>query len=499
MVDWQLFFITLVDMLRWPGIILLISGSIIGMIFGAIPGLSGTTAIVVLIPMTYGMEPSTAMLWLGAAYGAATYGGAIPSILINTPGEAPNAATVIDGFPMSQKGKAGIALGAAATASTLGGVIGLLVTLLLIPLLTKFLMSFSYQEFFMMAFLGLCIIAVLGEGTLIKGLAAGGLGIMLSFIGFDPINSVLRYTFGIEYLWDGIPVVPALFGLLAIGEIMNLIIQEKTIASPQATQSEQGQVWMGVMETFKNIPLVLRSSALGTFIGAIPGVGGSVAGFFAYMQAKKTCKNSETFGQGDVRGVIAPEAANDAKEGGALLPTLAFGIPGSAAMAVFLGALTLHGLDVGQDIFITHLDVVYMLIMAMLGCHMVAAVIGLLVADKVAILTRIRPTLFGPIIFVICLIGSFALRNSMGDAFMTILFGLLGYEMKKFGFSRIALILGLLLGGMAERSFRQVLMSESGIAGFFTRPISLVLFLTILILFISPYVQGYRKRRRKGS
>lgn len=498
MLDWQLFFVTLVDMLRWPGIILLISGSIIGMIFGAIPGLSGTTAIVVLIPMTYGMEPSTAMLWLGAAYGAATYGGAIPSILINTPGEAPNAATTIDGFPMSQKGKAGIALGAAATASTLGGVIGLLVTLLLIPLLTKFLMSFSYQEFFMMAFLGLCIIAVLGEGTLIKGLAAGGLGIMLSFIGFDPINSVLRYTFGIEYLWDGIPVVPALFGLLAIGEIMDLIIQEKTIASPQATRSEQGQVWMGVMETFRNIPLVLRSSALGTFIGAIPGVGGTVAGFFAYMQAKKTCKNSETFGQGDVRGVIAPEAANDAKEGGALLPTLAFGIPGSAAMAVFLGALTLHGLDVGQDIFITHLDVVYMLIMAMLGCHMVAAVIGLLVADKVAILTRIRPTLFGPIIFVICLIGSFALRNSMGDAFMTILFGLLGYEMKKFGFSRIALILGLLLGGMAERSFRQVLMSESGIAGFFTRPISLVLFLTILILFISPYVQGYRKRRRKG-
>ena len=499
MLDWQLFFVTLVDMLRWPGIILLISGSIIGMIFGAIPGLSGTTAIVVLIPMTFGMEPSTAMLWLGATYGAATYGGAIPSILINTPGEAPNAATVIDGFPMSQKGKAGIALGAAATASTLGGVIGLLVTLLLIPLLTKFLMSFSYQEFFMMAFLGLCIIAVLGEGTLIKGLAAGGLGIMLSFIGFDPIDSVLRYTFGIEYLWDGIPVVPALFGLLAIGEIMDLIIQEKTIASPQATQSEQGQVWMGVMETFKNIPLVLRSSALGTFIGAIPGVGGTVAGFFAYMQAKKTCKNSETFGQGDVRGVIAPEAANDAKEGGALLPTLAFGIPGSAAMAVFLGALTLHGLDVGQDIFITHLDVVYMLIMAMLGCHMVAAVIGLLVADKVAILTRIRPTLFGPIIFVICLIGSFALRNSMGDAFMTILFGLLGYEMRKFGFSRIALILGLLLGGMAERSFRQVLMSESGIAGFFTRPISLVLFLTILILFISPYVQGYRKRRRKGS
>lgn len=496
--NWDLLIATLANLLGWPGILFLISGTIIGMIFGAIPGLSGTTAIVVLIPMTFGMDPSTAMLWLGAAYGAATYGGAIPSILINTPGEAPNAATVIDGFPMSQKGKAGIALGAAATASTLGGFIGLLITLSLIPLLIKFLMSFSYQEFFMMAFLGLCIIAVLGEGTLIKGLASGGLGIMLSFIGFDPITSELRYTFGIEYLWDGIPVVPAIFGLLAIGEVMDLIIEGKTIASPQATRSPQGQVWTGVVETFKNMPLVLRSSALGTFIGAIPGVGGTVAGFFCYMQAKQTCKNNETFGQGDVRGVIAPEAGNDAKEGGALLPTLAFGIPGSSAMAVFLGALTLHGLDVGQDIFVTHLDVVYMLILAMLGCHMVAAVIGLLVADKVAILTRIRPTLFGPIIFVVCLIGAYALRNSMGDVFVTVLFGLLGYEMRKFGFSRIALFLGLLLGGMAEISFRQALMSKAGTAGFFTRPISLVLFLTMLVMITYPYIRAYRKRRRHG-
>ena len=485
-------------MLKWPGIGLLISGSVIGMIFGAIPGLSGTTAIVVLTPMTFGMEPSTAMLWLGAAYGAATYGGAIPSILINTPGEAPNAATIIDGFPMAQKGQAGVALGAAATASTLGGFIGLFITLLLIPLLTKFLMSFSYQEFFMMAFLGLCIIAVLGEGSLIKGLASGGVGIMLSFIGYDPITAELRYTFNIEYLWDGIPVVPALFGLLAIGEIMDLMIKDQAIASTRGIRSDQKQVWQGVLETFRNMPLVLRSSALGTIIGAIPGVGGTVAGFFAYMQAKQTCKNNETFGTGDVRGVIAPEAANDAKEGGALLPTLAFGIPGSAAMAVFLGALTLHGLDVGQDIFVVHLDVVYMLILAMLGCHMVAAVIGLLIADKVAILTRIRPSLFGPIIFVVCLLGSYALRNSMGDAIVTIIFGLLGYEMRKFGFSRIAVVLGLLLGGMAERSFRQVLMTDIGIAGFFTRPISLVLFLIILALFILPYIQGYRKRKRNG-
>ncbi len=495
MLDWQLLWFELAEMVKWPGIILLVSGSIIGMIFGAIPGLSGTTAIVVLIPMTFGMEPTMAMLWLASAYGAATYGGAIPSILINTPGEAPNAATIIDGFPMSQKGQAGIALGAAATASTLGGFIGLFITLSLIPLLAKFLMSFSYQEFFMMAMLGLCIIAVLGEGTLIKGLASGGLGIMLSMIGYDPITSELRYTFGIEYLWDGIPVVPALFGLLAIGEVVDLIIKEKTIASSDV-RPDRKQVWYGVMATLKNMPLVFRSSALGTIIGAIPGVGGTVAGFLSYLQAKQTCKNNETFGKGDVRGVIAPEAANDAKEGGALLPTLAFGIPGSSAMAVFLGALTLHGLDVGQNIFQAHLDVVYMLILAGLGCHMVAAVIGLLVADKVALLTQIRPTLFGPVIFVVCLIGSYALRNSIGDAIVTVIFGLLGYEMRKFEFSRIAMILGLILGGMAERSFRQVLMSESGVAGFFIRPISLVLFLMMVLLILSPYIQGFRRKKK---
>jgi putative tricarboxylic transport membrane protein len=446
--------------------------------------------------MTFGMDPVTAMLWLGAAYGAATYGGAIPSILINTPGEPPNAATIIDGFPMSQKGKASVALGSAATASTLGGIIGLLVTFLLIPFLTKFLMAFSYQEFFMMALLGLCIIAVVSRGILLKGLASGGLGIMLSFVGYDPITSVLRYTFNIQYLWDGIPVVPALFGLLAIGEVIDLLSKEKPIARFESLKSKERQVLQGVKATFKNMPLVLRSSILGTIIGAIPGVGGTVAGFFAYIQAKQTCKNNENFGKGDVRGVIAPEAANDAKEGGALLPTLAFGIPGSSAMAVFLGALTLHGLDVGQDIFVTHLDVVYMLILAMLGCHIVAAVIGLSLANKMALLTRIRPSLFGPVIFVVCLIGSFALRNSMGDVFVTIAFGLLGYEMKKFGFSRIALILGLLLGNMAETNFRQALMVDT-IWRFFTRPISLVLFVLILILFIWPYLQGYREKRKK--
>jgi putative tricarboxylic transport membrane protein len=254
-------------------------------------------------------------------------------------------------------------------------------------------------------------------------------------------------------------------------------------------------VWSGVIATLKNSFLVTRCSGIGTIIGAIPGVGGTVAGFISYMHAKQTCRNNENFGKGDVRGVIASEAANDAKEGGALLPTLAFGIPGSAGMAVFLGALTLHGIDTGQDIFIANLDVVYMLLISMLGCHIVAAIIGLSLADKMALLTKIRPVLFAPILFLVCLIGSFALRNSVGDVIVTLLFGLLGYEMRKFGFSRIALILGLLLGNMAEISFRQTLMTEAKLLGFFIRPISLILFLLILASVTLPFIQSYRRRR----
>ena len=496
MFDFYTFIETLKVMVTMKGLFILLSGSIIGMIFGAVPGLSGVTAMVVLIPMTFGMETVPAMLLLASAYGAATYGGAVPAILINTPGEPPNAATVLDGFPMSQKGQSRKALGAAATASTLGGFIGIIITFVFIPVLAKFVMAFSYPEFFMMTLWGLSIIAVLGEGTLLKGFAAGGFGILLSCVGYDPMTSELRYTFGIQFLWDGIQVVPALFGLLAIGEVVDLLVKDKPIAQHKGTSAAGDRVWDGIKASFGNWFLVIRCSGIGTLMGAIPGVGGTVAGFVSYMHAKQTCRNNENFGKGDVRGVIASEAANDAKEGGALLPTLAFGIPGSAGMAVFLGALTLHGIDTGQDIFISNLDVVYMLIIAGLGCHIVAAMIGLGLAEKMALLTRIRPVLFAPILFLICLIGSFALRNNVGDVFVTLIFGFLGYEMRKFGFSRIAMIMGLLLGDLAETSFRQTLMTDAGLLGFFTRPISLILFIFIIGSVLLPYIQAYLKRRK---
>jgi len=496
MFDAEVMVATLHVMISGWGPVILLSGTIVGMIFGAVPGLSGITAMLVLIPITFGMETIPAMLLLGAAYGAATYGGAVPAILINTPGEPPNAATVLDGYPMARMGKSGMALGAAATASTLGGLFGLIVAFGLIPILAKIVMYFSYPEFFMMALFGLSIIAVLGEGSLLKGLAAGAFGILLSCVGYDPMTSELRFTLGLEFLWDGIQVVPALFGLLAIGEVMDLLIKGEAIAAYKSSGSERSGVWSGIVATLKNPFLIMRCSTLGTIMGAIPGVGGTVAGFISYMHAKQTCRNNENFGKGDVRGVMASEAANDAKEGGSLIPTLAFGIPGSPGMAVFLGALTLHGIDTGQDIFLTNLDVVYMLLLSLLGCHIVAAVIGLTLADKMALLTRVRPALFAPALFVICLVGSFALRNNIGDVLVTCVFGILGYEMKKFEFSRIALVLGLLLGNMAETAFRQTLMLENGWLNFFARPISLGLFALIIASIAFPHIKTYLKARK---
>ena len=487
---------TLGVMLTGKGIFFLVLGSIVGLIFGAIPGLSGVTALVVLIPMTYGMDPVMAMLLLGGAYGASTYGGAIPAILINTPGEPPNAATILDGFPMSQQGKAGMALGAAATASTLGGVVGLVVAFFFIPVLANVVMAFSYAEFFMMTLFGLSMIAMLSDGSILKGLIAGAVGLLLATVGYDPMTNELRYTLGIESLWDGIQVVPALFGLLAIGEMIDLLIRGQAIAKGSDRQLKEFGVVSGILETLKRPFLVFRCSFIGFVIGAIPGVGGPVAGFLSYIHAKQTCRHSETFGKGDVRGVIAPESANDAKEGGALLPTLAFGIPGSTGMAVFLGALTLHGIETGQSIFVKNLDVVYMLILAILGAHIIAAAIGLSIADKVGMLTRIRPVLFAPILLMVCLIGSFALRNSMVDVVVTIVFGFLGYEMRKFGYSRIAMLLGLLLGHMAELSFRQTLMTKSGSAAFITRPIALTLLICTLASLLWPFFQASLRRRK---
>ena len=478
----------------WPGIIYAFIGVLVGIVFGTLPGLSGAAAVVLLTPVTFGMDPRLAMLLLVSAYGAATYGGAIPAILLNTPGMGPSAATCFDGYPLSQQGKAGMALGAAATSSTLGGFVGLFILVLVIPIIRKILLAFSYPEFFMMVVWGLCMIAVVTKGSTIKGLAAGGLGIMLSLVGYDPVTSVVRYNFGTYYLWNGIPLIPAFIGLLALPEAIHLMVTGGTIVEKKYLDQEMAGVLEGIKAVFKNFPLMLRSAVIGTVIGIIPGVGGTAASFIAYGQAKQTCKNSEKFGYGDIRGVIAPESANDAKEGGAFLPTIAFGIPGSEAMAILLASLTMHGLPTGPQMLDEHMIIVWVLIVGDVVSHMIAAVIGLFCANWVArFITTLRPALFVPIIMAVCLLGSFAMRSEVLDVGVAVVFCFLGYGMRKFDFSRVALIIGFILGELAEISFRQTLMAMD-FSAFFLRPISLVVFIITILTFVGPYISSWRSK-----
>jgi len=472
-------------------------GTAIGLTFGAVPGLGGTTALALLIPLTFGMDETAAIILVGGIMGAVPFGGSVSAILLNTPGVAPNAATCFDGYPLARQGKAGMAIGAAAAASSLGGLIGVLAMILVIPLAKRIVLLFGPPEFFMLAVLGLSAIAVSTGGKLLRGLISGGLGLILAFIGYDDISGGLRYTAGIEYLWDGVQLVPALIGLFAIAEMIHLSISGGTVARTDKAVTVS-HVFDGVKAVFANLGTLLRGSAIGTFIGAVPGVGGTVASFLSYTLAQQISKDPESFGKGNIQGVIAPEAANNAKDGGSLLPTLAFGIPGSAEMAVFLGVLILHGLEPGPTLLLEHEDVIFGLVLALSLSCVLASAIGLLVAGQLARLTRTDVHYLVPVVIAVALVGAYALRSSLGDVLEALAFGVIGYLMVRFDYPRVTMIIALVLGGIAERGYHQSLMMSDGSFGiFFTRPVSNVLLALIVISVALPGLRLLTRTMRK--
>lgn len=462
----------------------IVLGTLIGLVFGALPGLGGTVALALLIPVSFGMEPQNAIVLFGGATGGVAFGGSISAILINVPGTGPNAATILDGYPMSQQGRAGEALGVSATASALGAIFGLIILVSLIPVAQEVILAFGIPEFFWLAIFGLSIIAVATEGSLLKGLASGGFGLMLALIGYSGTTGEYRYGFGTEYLWDGIDLVVALIGLFAIAEVINLIRKGGTIAEDSKSVTDRSDVLKGAVEVLKRPSLFLRSAATGTLIGMVPGAGGTVANFLSYMQAMQTSDDPESFGTGNLEGVLASEAANDAKDGGALLPAVVFGIPGSAGMAVLLGGLILHGLNPGQEMLNENLPLLFVLILSVLIANILTSVIGISIANQLAKLTRVPGELLVAPILIICVVGAFALRSNMLDVVVAVIFGIVGYAMIVYDYSRIAVVIALILGPLAERSFLQSLMiSKSGYMIFVSRPISLALaILTVLSL-----------------
>ena len=491
--------IALGSVLAWPTIAFIVVGTLIGMVFGALPGLGGTVALALLIPITFGMDSSWAMVLFGSTLGGVAFGGSISAILINVPGTGPNAATLLDGYPMARQGRAGEALGVSATASAMGAIFGLIILVGLLPVAREIILAFSSPEFFWLAILGLTIIAVTTHGQLLKGIIAGGIGLMLSFIGYNPVTGVYRYGFGTEYLWDGIELVPALIGLFAIAEVINLTTQGGTIADTEMIEN-RGGVLKGVKYVLTHPSLFLRSAAIGTLIGIVPGAGGTVANFISYMQAVQTSDDPDSFGHGNPAGVLASEAANDSKDGGALLPAVVFGIPGSAAIAVLLGGLILHGLNPGRQLLGENLPLLFTLIFALLFANILTSVIGLSTANQVAKLTRVRVSLLTPGILVVSLVGAFALRNNMGDVVIAVLFGILGYAMIAFGYSRVAVVIALILGPIAERAFLQSRMiSDVGYWIFVNRPISLALIVLTLVSLSLPVVRTQLRRRAEAS
>ena len=470
------------------------------MAFAAFPGISGITLMAIAIPLTVDWDPLPIMLIFGAFVGGATFMGSVTSILFNIPGSAPNAATVLDGYPMAQQGRAKTAIACSAAASALGSTFGVVVLIMLIPVMRQAMLAFGPPEFMMLAVWGLATLAALARGSVVKGLGTAGIGLLLSFIGYDARTAELRYTFGSTYLREGLSLVPVFLGMFALTAVMDLAVSRRTtISGESGVEALRGSARDGILAVFHNFGLFLRSSVLGTVVGMIPGIGATVASFLAYGQAVHTAKDRSRFGKGDIRGVLAPEAANDAKDGGALIPLLAFGIPGGIGTAMLLTTLTLHGLVPGKDLMDNQLSLVFVLIWSMFLSNWLTSILGIAAAQALASITVMRTEVLVPIILVFATLGAYAYRGRFSDVIVAYLFGVLGYFLKTFGWPLIPLVIALVLGPMFERNLHLTLrLHELGRIDFWSRPISMTLLVLAVLGLLLPHIRSWTRTSEAG-
>jgi putative tricarboxylic transport membrane protein len=469
---------------------LVVLGSVAGIILGALPGLF-LAGLTIGMTFTFGWEPISAMFLMAGMMGSVSEGGSIPAILLNIPGEAINAATCFDGHPMARQGEAGRAVGLAAAASFLGALIGLIFLVLLLPLAHALVLAFGPPEFFMLIVFGLLTVAYAARGNMLKGLVSAGIGILISFMGFSPVHGVLRFNLGSDnYLWDGVPLVPFFIGLFAVAELANHMLRGETIAAGgQRIEVGVFGAFKGFIEVFRYWGTLLRGSAIGILAGVIPGVGGVLANFLSYTVAVQFSKHRETFGKGNPEGVIASESSNDAKDGGALLPTIVFGIPGSAGMAVLLGAFILHGLQPGFFFVREHMEIVWVLIIGFVISNFLASLMAMMGADILAGVTTARVGYVVPIAFLLAIGGAYAARENIWDVGVAVLAGIFGFLLNRHGYSLVTLVIGFLLGVRAELSFMQSLQISGGsYAIFFTRPLAMALMILCLVVVALPAI-----------
>lgn len=455
-------------------------GVLAGLVFGSIPGLTVLMCIVLLLPLTFGMDPIVGMVLLLGAYCAGNYAGSITAILINTPGTPAAAATTIEGYKLTKKGKAVKALQMALIASVAAGLISSVVLLVVAPLIARVAVAFGPAEFFALAIFGLTIIISVCSRNLLKGLVSGLVGVFISMIGIDPIMGTPRLAFGSYHLMSGINLVPALVGIFSISEMMNISEDFfKTGTHPKEDRITIRDRIAGEGLTRRelkgSLKTIVKSSFIGTFIGAVPGTGAILSSFLSYNEARRSSKHPEAFGTGTLEGVAATEAGNNGITGATLIPMMTLGIPGDVVTAVMMGALIMHGLPVGPALFTNHAPVTYGIIMSLFFINVFMYVQAKVYIKFFVNIINIDKKLFTVILLVFCVVGAFAVNSSMFDVYVMVAFGLVGYIMQKFDFPLIPLVLALVLGPLAETSLRQALIiSQGSYSIFFVKPISAV-------------------------
>ena len=486
----SIFFQQILVLVSNPFNILILFGAVLlGIIFGAMPGLTATLGVALLTTLTYGMETSTAMVALLAIYVGAIYGGSYSSILINIPGTAASAATALDGYPLACQGKAGKALGLTTTASAIGTFVGMLFVITMAPLICAFALKFTSFEFFLLAFFGIIISGTLTSHDLAyKGWIAGFLGLFLACVGRDQLQFYPRFTFGLSELDGGLDVVPVLIGAFGIPQIIQ-VLKDKIIYGEvkrfQKILPEFDEIW-------HHMPDIIRSSLIGVGIGAVPGIGEDIAAWVSYGAAKNSSKHPERFGKGEISGVISAETPNNACIGGAIIPLLSLGIPGSPPAVMLLGALMLHGIQPGPMLNFDHPLFIFQVTAILLLASFAMWITGILLAKQVVKVLRIPPPVFMPIIAVLCVIGSYSLGLSIFNLYLMIPIGILAYFLTEMQYPIAPMVIGVILGPMADANLRRALMvSKGSFLPIVTRPVCLILIMIILLTVVSQ-TKGYK-------
>jgi TctA family transporter len=475
----------------------LVVGTFFGLISGAMPG-GSLPFLVVLMGFAFHLDPYIAIPLAIGHMAVTSTTDAIPCILMGIPGSASAQATILDGYPMAKQGRAGEALAAAYFASLLGGIIGAIALAASLPVARALLRLFGSPEFFLMGLIGIAMVGIVSSGALVKGLLAGTLGLAIAMVGFDPISGVPRATFGIQYLWDGLPLIPVIVGLFAIPEFLDMVISDSPIARERMDllkrDVNKGRV-EGIKAVLRHKFLVLRASLIGVFIGIMPGVSGSTAHWLAYAQAMQTEKGArETFGKGDIRGVIAPESANNSVDGGDLIPTVTFGIPGSGGNAVFLGFLILLGFQPGPQMLTSHLDILLLMVWCLALANIIATVVALYFTPLMAKISLVRPNVLVPVVMAMLTISAFQATRTMGDLVVVAAFAGLGWFMKRYGWPRPPIIIALVLTKLLEK-YLWLSVNTFGLAMLARPQFVVMLALTVLAVFYSLGTQAKARQR----